>query len=326
MQDQLTIITKDNLSKNPDEIIEYFLDDMDLSPRTKDTYFSSLKRFFLFLKKNNYPDINRKTILNYKKSLDHLSASTIKGYISVLKSFFQWLDSIQGNFYFSSLLLHIKTPKMSFKNRKDPLTSDQIAKILISIDRTKIIGKRDYAMILTMSTTGLRPYEVSTLNIGDLGNVLEDNVLFIRSKGHHDKDDYVKIGINTDKAIRDYLSERPDKLKKEAPLFFGTTSYNENGRITPNGISKIIRNHLNKNGFPSGGRISPYSLRHSCATLGLMTADQNIGNSLMEIKQTLRHNSINTSMHYIEQLDRKFNDTEIRIDNLLQNKIEKLEN
>lgn len=326
MKDQLTIITKDKLIKNSELIIDRFLDDMDLNKRTRITYFSSLKKFFQYLEDNNFPDINRKLVLDYKKSLDHLSASTIKGYISVLRSFFQWIDSKQGNFYFSSLLINVKAPRMSFKNRKDPLTSEQIAKLLTSIDRTKIIGKRDYAMILTMSTSGLRPSEISMLNIGDLGNVLDENVLFIRSKGHHDKDDYVKIGVNTDEAIRDYLRDRSDELNLDSPLFYGTSSYNDNGRITPNGISKIIRKHLKKNGFPSGGRISPYSLRHSCATLGIMTADQNTGNSLMEVQQMLRHNSITTSMHYIEQLDRKLNNTELRIDELIQEKIEDIKN
>lgn len=307
--------------KSTNELIEFYLSEMDFSTSSKKVYYYSLTRFFSFLEKNNYSQLNRKIFLEYKESLNSLQSNTVKRYLSSLKSFFLWIDEKLGSFTFYPMLLGIKSPKVSNYYKKDPLTSDQIVSILNNIDKTKEIGKRDFAIILLASTTGLRPSEITELNVGDISSILDENIIFIKSKGHHDKDEYVKIGSLTDQAIRDYLNIRGIDLKIDDPIFVGTSNYNKNKRLTPKGISKIIRKHLDKNGLLSSERISPYSLRHSCATLALSSSKENMGNCLSEIQQVLRHSDIRSSMAYIHPLSRKSNNTEIRIDKIISEKI-----
>lgn len=302
-------------------IVKEFLNEQDLTASSKRVYHYSLKQFGKFLEERDFPEITKKLLIEYKESLMDKKADTIKHYIWALRSFFKWMDSKIGLYHFIPMVEAVKLPRVSSTNKKDPLTPGQIAGILKSIDTSKVVGKRNYAIILLMATAGLRECEIASADVSDLGNLFGEEVIFVKSKGHHDKDEYVKIGEITGKAIRNYLATRKD-LKASDPLFVGESNYNYGERLTSKGLSKIIRKILNKNGFPPGGRISPYSLRHSCATIALATATSNPGNSLMEIQQVLRHQDIRTSMAYISPLNRMNNTTEYRVDEEIKRELE----
>ena len=47
-------------------------------------------------------------------------------------------------------------------------TADEIGRVLAAIDRQSVIGKRDYAMILTTARLGLRISDLRQLELGDL--------------------------------------------------------------------------------------------------------------------------------------------------------------
>lgn len=305
--------------ENSDNLINLYLSQKDISEESKIIYSHYLKKFFYFL--NNLEDLNQKTIIDFKESLNNLSATSIKDHIYTLRSFFLWLDNQIKNPYFISLMNDVRLPYTSKNYKKDPLTVDQIANLLNDIETTSEIGKRDYAIILLMVTSGLRPIEISNLNVSDIGNLLNENILYIKGKGHHDKDGIVKIGEKTDLAIREYLSSRSDIVTPESPLFISTSNFHKGNRLTAKGISKIIRNYLRKNGFPSGGRISPYSLRHSCAMIALLNSKKNKGNILLDIQQVLRHKSIESSMYYLQPLDRLENNIELMIDDIIGEKL-----
>ncbi len=78
-------------------------------------------------------------------------------------------------------------------------------------------------------------------------------------------------------------------------------------------MSCIVKGHMIKAGYNSD-RLTAHSLRHTCATLNLMN-----GGELEETRQLLRHHSINTTLIYAHALERVNNQSENRIDNVIEN-------
>ena len=77
--------------------------------------------------------------------------------------------------------LHPKA--MRRKKETEFLTEEEAEAILRVSDRRTIQGKRDYAIILTLLTTGLRKAEICNLKVGDLKTYRNQAVNDVIGKG-----------------------------------------------------------------------------------------------------------------------------------------------
>ena len=145
------------------------------------------------------------------------------------------------------------------------MNSKKSKKLLESIDRSDIEGKRNYAMLALMLTTGLRTIEVVRANAEDLRPASENMVLYVQGKGHHEKDDLVRVPDHVEAAIRDYLTARKCKDLTE-PLFTSTSNRNKNGRMTTRSVRGIVKKIFRSIGLDSP-RLTAHSTRHTAATL-----------------------------------------------------------
>jgi integrase/recombinase XerC len=223
-----------------------------------------------------------------------------------VKQFFRWLD--QENIY-PNIAKNIKGVRLDnslFK--KDYLTTSQVKTMLNSIDRTTIKGKRDYAILLLMVTTGLRTIEVARADLEDLRTVGNFTALFIQGKGKTDRAEFVKVVPAVEQALREYLACRGmDNARDTDPLFSSIANRNDGERMTTRSISRICKEHMIDANLISS-RLTAHSLRHTSATLNLLN-----GGSLEETRQLLRHSNISTTMIYAHSLERAKNDSENRI-------------
>jgi integrase/recombinase XerC len=177
---------------------------------------------------------------------------------------------------------------------------------LNEIDTATAKGKRDYAMIALLLTTGLRTIEIIRADIADLRTVGDDTVLFVQGKGRDDKSEYVKIAPKVETAIRKYLMTRTDTAP-DAPLFTSESNHNQDGRLTTRTIRRLVKDALLNVGLNSD-RLTAHSLRHTAATIALLK-----GAELAEVQQMLRHQNINTTMIYSHALSRAQNNSELTI-------------
>ena len=69
------------------------------------------------------------------------------------------------------------------KKETEFLTEEEAEAILRISDRRTIQGKRDYAIILTLLTTGLRKAEICNLKVGDLKTYRNKAVNDVIGKG-----------------------------------------------------------------------------------------------------------------------------------------------
>ena len=280
---------------NLEDLFQQFIIFIDATPNTIRTYRGSLKQWFLYLRQNQIGHPDSETVRQYRQELQNSGKkpTTVKNYIIAVKRFFEWTE--EAGFY-PNIAKYIKSGHLSKNFKKDYLTSSQAKKILDEIDRSTLKGKRDYAMLVTMLTMGLRTIEVTRANIEDIRTKGNTTVLYIQGKGHDEKDDLIRMPQHVESAIRDYLSVRQTKDLSE-PLFISTSNHNANGRMTTRSIRRIVKTAFIAAGFDSP-RLTAHSTRHTAATLSLLN-----GATLQQTQELLRHRNIGTTEIYAHNID-----------------------
>ena len=285
---------------------------VDVAPSSRETYRKAVRQFMTYITKQEISQPTRETVIAWRDSLkDSLKATTIQSYLTALKLFFRWTAE-EG--IYPNVADHVKTPKISTGHKRDFLTSQQSHKVLSCIKTDTLKGKRDYAIIGLMLTTGVRTIEVTRANISDLRIVGDTPVLFVQGKGKTEKAEYVKLAPKVESAIREYINARETKSETE-PLFASISHGNYGQRLTTRSIRAIAKKSMIEAGFNSD-RLTAHSMRHTAGTLALLN-----GASPREVQQLLRHNNINTTLIYAHDLDRAMNDCELRVADAIFNAV-----
>src|SRR3989304_2140637 len=91
---------------------------------------------------------------------------------------------------------------MKMKRVSEFLTEDEICAILRIPDRRSLKGKRDYAILLLMFSTGLRKAEVCNLRVADMSTYRNQPVVDVIGKGEKHR----RVALNRDvmEAVLDY--------------------------------------------------------------------------------------------------------------------------
>ena len=179
------------------------------------------------------------------------------------------------------------------------LTPEEIAVLLRVPDRRTLQGKRDFALLLLMVSSGLRASEVCGLSVGDIETYRSQRVLRVFGKGQ--KTRLVPIHSRALGAIRAYwdaagLNGQPD----DAPVFrnLGLHGPYEAGRLT----YKAIRHLVSRASIAAliKKKTSPHVLRH---TFAVSLLDQGV--DLRTVQDLMGHASITTTQAYLHTSDEK---------------------
>lgn len=154
-----------------------------------------------------------------------------------------------------------------------------------------------------MIRTGLRTHEVIKANIGDIRQQAGEALLYVHGKGRDSKDEFVLLTQETLKPLYEYFQER-GRLDDADPLFASLSDRNNNQRLTTRSIRRIIKEHLRGIGIDSK-KLTAHSLRHTFATIAIMN-----GAPLLQVKEAMRHKSIDTTTIYAHAIDRITNGAE----------------
>lgn len=298
------LILQDNravVAGNLNNWLDRFFMFIDVKAKSADTYKKATKQFMKYLAENGITEPTRETVISWREYLraEH-KPTTIQLYLTAVKLFFSWLEQ-EG--VYKNIANKVKGVKIQKGHKKDSLTSNQSKEVLSDIDTTTAKGKRDFAIVALLLTTGLRTIEIVRADVADLRTVGDSTVLFIQGKGRDEKSEYVKVAPQVEKALREYLKTR-DGLNNDEPLFTSTSNENKGGRLTTRTISKIAKTSLVNAGLNSD-RLTAHSFRHTAGTLALMN-----GAELTQVQQLLRHSNINTTMVYLHSIDRAKNNSE----------------
>lgn len=288
-----------------DDLQARFIEYLDASPRTVETYAKAIRQFFRYMKRHGIAQPDRQTVIAYREELKDKGRkpATVQNYIIAIRLFFDWTETAG---LYPNIARHVKGAKLTREHKKDSLTGEQVKTILQKIDRTTKQGRRDYALFALMVTGGLRDIEAHRANVEDLRTVGGTPVLFLQGKGREERAEYIKVVPEVEKALREMLADR-NAPAGGAPLFYSLSNNNRGGRLTARSISGIIKQRLINAGFNSD-RLTAHSLRHTAVTLALLG-----GISLQEAQQFARHTDISTTQIYAHNLDRMKNQSESTI-------------
>lgn len=280
-------------------IFERFINYLDASPKTVETYKKALRQFFNYIGVHGIRQPQREDVLAFRDDLkaSGLKPTTVQNYITATRIFFKWTE--QEGLY-PNIAEHVKGAKLDKNHKKDYLTSRQAKEVLANVETDTEEGLRNYAILSLMVTGGLRTIEVSRADVGDLRTVGENTVLFVQGKGREEKTEYIKISAPVEKAIRSYLKAR-ENVEEGQPLFTSTSNNSRGKRITTRTVSAIVKNALKNAGYDSA-RLTAHSLRHTAITLALLA-----GREITEVQQFARHANLNTTMIYNHALDQAKN-------------------
>lgn len=297
-QDQVIIEQQSAINQ---ELFNKFINYLDAKPNSIRTYTRNIKQFMSYLKDYSIKNPTRDDVIEYKRYLKEqleLKPTTVTNYISSLKIFFNFTEDAG---IYPNIASNVKGAKITKEHKKDYLTARQVKKVLATVDRSTLQGKRDYAILCLMFTGGLRTIEVSRANKEDIRPLGDDRVLYLLGKGREERTEYIKLVNEVEEAIQEYLKTRTDDSE---PLFVSTSNNSKGKRISTRTISSIVKEALVTAGYNSD-RLTAHSTRHTAVTLALLN-----GNSLEEVQQFARHRNLETTLIYAHHLDRANNKCE----------------
>ena len=201
--------------------------------------------------------------------------------VSALRSFLRYLH-LSG--LIEVPLVWALPPIADLRDRTLPRGLEPVAvtRLLASCDRRRLVGRRDFAILLLLSRLGLRAGEVAGLRLDDVD--WRRGLLLIRGKGG--RYDELPLPDDVGQALVSYLLRRP-RCQSRAVFVRVTAPRRELNRST---IGWVVRAACDRAGLP---RVGAHRLRHTAATQMLRR-----GASLAEIGEVLRHREQKTTAIY----------------------------
>lgn len=209
--------------------------------------------------------------------------TTRRNYRSVVRGFLRYLYQ-QG--IIKKDLAPLLIGAVQFAKARPPkfLRPHEVKQLFESLSVTSAKELRTYAMVHLAYSLGLRPVEISSLQLDDISFGRAQMRL---SRRKNDTPLELPIPEQTLKAIVAYMvGGRPKS--KDRHLFLSRCA--PHGPIVPGLVGRYIQEAMHK----AGVKASPYWLRHSYAQ-HLLSA----GASIYEIKEMLGHDHIESSRKYL---------------------------
>jgi len=184
------------------------------------------------------------------------------------------------------IALDIKTPRL--RKIYYGFTQDEENKILSAVDKRSTLGKRDYAMMLLASYTGLRAVDIKQLQLRDI--VWETHeIRIVQSKTN--KPNVLPLDNSVGNAIADYiLNARPPS--KDNTVFLR----NSHPYIGLSDISDVVERYAGIAGVAqtTSAKISFHSFRRGVGVL-MLEADVPVG----VISEVLGHARLSSTKRYM---------------------------
>ncbi len=262
------------------------------SPYTVQNYLKDIQDFSMFLEEQKYGHLLRIQTENIARYyISHLVASnysrkSIARKVSSLRAFYRYLvvEGMLTMSYFDN----VETPKIE-KQLPHFLYQNEIEMMFASIDKTKPLGLRDYALLELLYGSGLRVSEICAITEKNLD--FPNEMIKVFGKGH--KERYVPLSDRSIQSLKEYMYvARPALIRKIEQNATDILFVNKNGGpLTPRGVRVILDNIIERTA--EVGHVYPHMIRHTFATHLL-----DGGADLRSVQTMLGHENLSTTQIY----------------------------
>jgi integrase/recombinase XerC len=275
------------------EFLQYLKNERTASPHTLLNYEIDLRQWLAFSVQNTVGPcgLERLTQLDFLREflsyeMEQYERTTVARRLSVIKGFLKFLHRegyLQKNIAKLITLprLHEKLPTV--------LKPEEVLRLIEGIPAGTLREKRTKAIVELLYSTGIRISELVRLDLEHIN--FRGGTIVVLGKG--DRERMVPMGRHCQSAIHDYIQAMPKSLLPgpKAPVFL-----NQDGeRLTIRTIQRNLKEFAALTLGPLGLKVSPHTLRHSCAT-HLLSG----GAGLREIQELLGHRSLVTTQKYTQ--------------------------
>lgn len=264
------------------------------SERTRESYSRSWAAFIAFTDKRP-GDVTQSDVIAFKaERVDKgMADSTINLNLSALSSFYRF--AIERGLLETNPVAGVKRRPVKPYGKAtwlDPDTDQDIA-LLQQPDTDTLIGKRDYAILLILLTTGIRVSAVAGARVGDVQRGAKSVRLTYVNKGGESETAELLPFVH--EAIVDYLSAR-GFVEVGDKLFVTIRSNRTSFHVKPlsrHAITGMVSRYAEAAELH---HVTAHSLRHTAAMVAQKYA------TMAEIKTLLRHKSIRTTGIYLDHV------------------------
>jgi integrase/recombinase XerC len=290
-----------NKSISVTNYVSEFLNYIDVSGKTKETYKIALRQFCDYLLGKGINAPTREDIIEYREELkkDH-KPNTVNGYLIAVRNLYDYLE-YEG--ITKNITKKVKGIKLEQKHLKRGLSKEEIDKVL-----NVCKNLREELMIKMMINLGLRCNELVNIQLEDFYDDKGIVMLKVLGKARNGlKQDSIKVDDRLFEMIKEYV----EQYNIKDYLFTSTSNHNKDGKLTTKTIRVTITDLFKKAGLDMN-MLSTHSTRHTTCELLLEN-----GVDLREVSQFMRHKSINTTTIYAKEISQRNSQTSNLLANML---------
>jgi site-specific recombinase XerD len=220
-------------------------------------YLGRLQDHLRKIKRPLLPDLRPAVVTAFiTESGQTLDKRSVQSLCSILKVFFRYLyrAALTGR----DLSKGIESPRRyRFANLPRSIAWDEVERMLQSVDRRDVVGRRDYAVLLLLTTYGLRGREVAALTLDDID--WKHSRLNIRGRKADHSTAY-PLTPAVGEAILAYLKNGRPQTVQRAVFFEAYAPHKPLSRVA---VTMRAKHYLRKAGIDVF-RPGSHTLRHAC--------------------------------------------------------------
>lgn len=234
------------------------------SPSTLKVYRSGVIAFLEFCAAQGIPaELTKPNVIAFMATLADHEPATSRVRLTALKLFARWLAAEEG--FDADPILTIRAPKMD--QRVIPHLSDTAVRAMVAVcGGAELRDKRDKALIVMFTETGVRASEMLSLEIGDVS--IGECVCTVR-RGKGGKGRRVKFSPQCAALLDRYIRARRRAGFDVAALWVGPR-----GPLSYTGMTSALRTRAEAAGIPG---FHVHRLRHTSAVRWLKSGGSETG-------------------------------------------------
>lgn len=272
--------------------LKQFLEVQRISKGTLATIKSSILQFLHHIDRNghlNFLALTPEDVKNYLIVAAETHQASMGNVLYVLRLFLNYLQ--ENSLVHSDFILVLNRPARRKKKILPCFTHEEVKSILTQVDTCTVEGKRDYAILLLASQTGLRSIDIANLRLTDL-DWIQDTIRIVQRKTNRAL--CLPLETNTGNAIAIYILDARPKSDSEYVFLRTIAPYTKLADVRSMG--NILEKYRKKAGIihnPGDGK-SFHAMRRSMGTWMLES-----GVPLTTISQVLGHKKQDSSKPYL---------------------------